>query len=138
MVWNSTSLFFDNLEYKNLFSAHTYNSGKLWLRQLMIFFLLASLFFLLAFIKRRENTNSYTRIFIFDLFLFCFIIGMEEISWGQRILGIETPESFKEINYQQETTVHNLISPTYHPLLYLTFSLLCLVFLLLQTQSMIP
>lgn len=37
-----------------------------------------------------------------------FGIG-EEISWGQRILGLETPEWFTENNYQNELNVHNLV-----------------------------
>ena len=32
----------------------------------------------------------------------------EEISWGQRIFGIETPEAFAEHNRQGETNLHNL------------------------------
>jgi hypothetical protein len=32
----------------------------------------------------------------------------EEISWGQRQLGIETPESIKELNVQGEFNLHNL------------------------------
>ena len=30
------------------------------------------------------------------------------ISWGQRIIGIATPEWFKVANYQNEITLHNL------------------------------
>ena len=37
-----------------------------------------------------------------------FIAFGEEISWGQRILGIETPESLEGINDQGETNLHNL------------------------------
>jgi hypothetical protein len=40
----------------------------------------------------------------------CVFIAGEEISWGQRILGFETSESWKEINKQNETTVHNVES----------------------------
>lgn len=32
----------------------------------------------------------------------------EEISWGQRLLGLETPESVREANLQEELNVHNL------------------------------
>ncbi len=37
-----------------------------------------------------------------------FVLAGEEISWGQRIIGIETPEALKEINEQDETTLHNV------------------------------
>ncbi|MGQ7871430.1 hypothetical protein [Sunxiuqinia sp. sy24] len=41
-------------------------------------------------------------------FLFFFAAG-EEISWGQRIFGIESSEFFLEHNKQAETNLHNLI-----------------------------
>lgn len=47
----------------------------------------------------------------FYALLFFFAAG-EEISWGQRIFGWETGETFREINKQQETNLHNLIVPT--------------------------
>lgn len=37
-----------------------------------------------------------------------FIIGMEEISWGQRVLEVETNEFFLEHNMQNEMNLHNL------------------------------
>jgi hypothetical protein len=45
----------------------------------------------------------------FGLGLFLFFAAGEEISWGQRIFGIETPEYFQQHNAQQETNLHNLI-----------------------------
>lgn len=35
-------------------------------------------------------------------------IAGEEIAWGQRIIGWETPEAFAEVNRQGETTLHNV------------------------------
>lgn len=44
-----------------------------------------------------------------------FVVGMEEISWGQTYLQWATPEKWAAINSQQETTVHNLLEqPTLH------------------------
>lgn len=37
-----------------------------------------------------------------------FFVAGEEISWGQRLFGIQTPDSIKEINLQDEITVHNI------------------------------
>ena len=37
-----------------------------------------------------------------------FLIGMEEISWGQWIFFWRSPEVFKEINSQGETNLHNI------------------------------
>ena len=42
------------------------------------------------------------------LTLFCFFGAGEEISWGQRIVGFESPEFFADNNSQQETGIHNL------------------------------
>lgn len=39
--------------------------------------------------------------------LFLFVAG-EEISWGQRLLGLQTPEAWQQINEQDETNLHNL------------------------------
>lgn len=36
-----------------------------------------------------------------------FICG-EEVAWGQRLLGLETPEELAEINKQDEITLHNI------------------------------
>lgn len=36
------------------------------------------------------------------------LLAMEEMSWGQRILGIETPEALRTANVQGEINVHNL------------------------------
>ena len=42
------------------------------------------------------------------LMLGLFFIAGEEVSWGQRLLGIETPASIAAYNTQNELTVHNL------------------------------
>ena len=38
-----------------------------------------------------------------------FVAG-EEASWGQRIFGYETPESWASVNAKDETNIHNLAS----------------------------
>ena len=44
------------------------------------------------------------------LFSIIFFFGFgEEISWGQRIFNIETPQFFVENNLQSETNIHNLM-----------------------------
>lgn len=37
-----------------------------------------------------------------------FFIAGEEIAWGQRVLGIETPPALAEVNKQGEITAHNI------------------------------
>lgn len=41
--------------------------------------------------------------------LFLFFAAGEEVSWGQRIFGIQTPEYFEKHNSQQEMNLHNLV-----------------------------
>jgi len=44
----------------------------------------------------------------FFLGLFCLGFFLEEISWGQRIFGWETPGWMSKINIQNETNIHNI------------------------------
>jgi hypothetical protein len=36
------------------------------------------------------------------------VVAGEEISWGQRVLGFDTPHELAEINSQGESTIHNV------------------------------
>jgi len=58
--------------------------------------------------SRSEQGSAAKRVWLFLGFLFLFG-AMEEISWGQRVLGIESPEWFLKHNKQGETNVHNLL-----------------------------
>ncbi|QCS48238.1 hypothetical protein FEK30_01625 [Picosynechococcus sp. PCC 11901] len=41
---------------------------------------------------------------------FCFfVVGGEEVSWGQRLFGWQLPEFFEEYNVKGELTLHNLV-----------------------------
>jgi hypothetical protein len=42
------------------------------------------------------------------LALVLVVIGMEEISWGQRLFGFATPERLAELNWQAEFNLHNV------------------------------
>lgn len=37
-----------------------------------------------------------------------FLVAMEEIAWGQQLLGFATPAALLELNAQHEVTLHNL------------------------------
>jgi hypothetical protein len=52
--------------------------------------------------KTRRN------VFLLLLALLFFFGAGEEISWGQRIFGIETPDAIDQINVQGEMNIHNL------------------------------
>ncbi|GAB4568721.1 MAG: hypothetical protein Kow0077_00060 [Anaerolineae bacterium] len=77
-----------------------------------LFFLLSGLAWLAAFFVSRTGNQigkfKTRRNYIYlALALILLFGGMEEISWGQRILGFETPE-FMEANEQEEFSIHNL------------------------------
>jgi len=57
----------------------------------------------------QDNRNPWY-LLIASLFLF---VGLEEISWGQRIFGWTTPDWFSGLNVQGETNFHNLIDNRY-------------------------
>lgn len=64
-------------------------------------------FFVFKYLKKREEKKWKVYAFLLLSLAFCFI-AFEEISWGQRILGLNTPEWIAERNAQRETTLHNL------------------------------
>lgn len=72
----------------------------LWLSSSICFITIFYIFIL--------NKKSGSAFFIFSLAILMFLAFGEEISWGQRILGVETPEFIKENNIQGEINLHNL------------------------------
>ncbi len=54
-----------------------------------------------------ENDKFLGFIYFFMMGLFLFI-GLEEISYGQRLIGFSSPDFFKDNNIQGEVTLHNL------------------------------
>ncbi len=83
------------------------------------------LLLIVAFDRRHRAGRPLHLVASFLFFLFC----MEEISWGQRIFGWQTPEALAAVNYQQETNVHNLFNPVL-TLIRSAFTLLMAVLLL--------
>ena len=61
-----------------------------------------------------------------------FVIGMEEISWGQRIFGWGTPEALAEFNYQGETNLHNVVNPWMTPIYVISNLVLGCLFLFIN------
>jgi hypothetical protein len=59
--------------------------------------------------ERRDGRRSLSLVFSALFALGLFIIGMEEISWMQRVFGIATPAAFAG-NQQQEMNLHNMHS----------------------------
>lgn len=63
---------------------------------------------ILSINKALSASVQKSKVVFMVIGILSFFVAMEEISWGQRILGIETPEKLKEINVQDETTLHNI------------------------------
>lgn len=68
----------------------------------------------LALIGHARRTQGRVRWFVALYALAFFFAAGEEISWGQRIFGIESTEFFTENNYQGETNLHNLVVGNVH------------------------
>ena len=56
-----------------------------------------------------QQGNKKLAAFYILIALFFLLIGLEEISWGQRLLGLNSPDFFKNYNSQSEITFHNLV-----------------------------
>lgn len=80
-----------------------------WVEYLTALFLFLGAIILGIHAVKAIRQNDKKQILFFTLAALVFIFGSgEEISWGQRIFGIETGEYFMENNYQGETNLHNL------------------------------
>lgn len=78
-----------------------------------IYLFVVSIMFALAFyrspIKLNFKDPAWLKRLSFLGFALLFLLAtFEEISWGQRIFGIETPNLIKGVNVQKELTIHNL------------------------------
>lgn len=68
---------------------------------------LAAGILLLAAARRLERTPWLT----VAAGLGALFVAFEEISWGQRLLGLKTPESLARLSHQPELNLHNLVHP---------------------------
>ena len=78
-----------------------------------IYFLITSILLAVIFFKLQPSTGNrwlfrLKKLALLGFALLYFVAAGEEISWGQRIFHIETPEALKQTNVQQEITIHNL------------------------------
>lgn len=80
-----------------------------WVEYLTTLFLILGAIMLgINAVKAAKQREIKPFIFFF-LSMLVFIFGAgEEISWGQRLLGVQTGDYFLENNYQGETNLHNL------------------------------
>ncbi|RLA59704.1 MAG: hypothetical protein DRR04_07770 [Gammaproteobacteria bacterium] len=74
-------------------------------------FLVASSLFAHLFWASRSTRSNY---WFLALALGLMILALEEISWGQRFMGIPTPDILRESNLQGELNLHNLSGTAMH------------------------
>lgn len=76
-------------------------------------FLGSSVIYLVLYLTDREGNrffslSTHRNVFFLLLAMAFFFAFGEEISWGQRIFGFETPEFVARINRQGEFNIHNI------------------------------
>ena len=70
---------------------------------------LAALPFALALARRLLQAQRPLLALLYGLLaLGMFLVAMEEISWGQRVFGVATPEGLAGVNEKQELNFHNI------------------------------
>ena len=78
-------------------------------------FFLTSAVFLYGFVRSKKKPfvnvfyHRLRMLLLLGFALLFFFAAGEEISWGQRIFNVATPETLKAINAQGELNVHNII-----------------------------
>ena len=58
------------------------------------------------FIDKNRNILGF---YYYLLAGFCLFIGLEELSWGQRFIGVQSPDFFENYNSKSELSLHNLV-----------------------------
>ncbi|MCL2038202.1 hypothetical protein FWG95_04370 [Candidatus Saccharibacteria bacterium] len=71
--------------------------------------------FLYKFAKKKQLLPAVASFLL--IFVLIMMAG-EELSWGQRIFGWETPADYAQINKQGETNLHNLATNLFQNTLY--------------------
>jgi hypothetical protein len=87
---------------RSSFEARANETGPFeWLTA--VFFLLAAFGFVVAALRGTAGS-----LWLWGLAAGCFLVGGEELSWGQRIFHYGTPEVLNENNVQGEANLHNI------------------------------
>ena len=110
-----------------------YRLGREWrpieLLSASLWFFSGCIFIYIFFILR-QNVNNDRNIYLIIAFLFAFIfyfVGLEEVSWFQYVLTIETPDIFAG-NMQGELNLHNFATDIVENAYYfVTFIFLILI-----------
>ena len=83
-----------------------------WLTFIML--CVSGCFSLYIAIQARLRPNSKVSLFFFVFSFICFFAALEEISWWQRILKVESPNFFLLYSDQKEINAHNVLQQWLH------------------------
>jgi hypothetical protein len=100
-------------------------------------FLLISAFLMLLTAWRLKGaswTGRHRALLAVGLAGAFFVIGMEEISWGQRIFGFETPTEYLE-NAQHEANIHNIATEAFEILYYMGATVFLVIMPFIQERT---
>lgn len=62
----------------------------------------------LAAVRFRRSGRPGLAVLMVLVALGMLVLAGEEISWGQRVLGLATPAELSSLNHQSETNIHNI------------------------------
>ncbi len=91
----------------DLYVAISREDGLFEYSQSVFYFLCVFLFMSLG-LARYRTCETLQSLVLFFFAIVCFLLSMEEISWGQRIFSLATPPSLEVLNRQHETNIHNI------------------------------
>ncbi|MFD2516188.1 hypothetical protein ACFSRY_20120 [Pontibacter locisalis] len=83
-----------------------YTAEDSYIEYFTAFILLATS--LLCFYRASATGIKLPKLFFYAAAVIFFLGFGEEMSWGQRTFGYETPDDLKEINAQKEFNLHNI------------------------------
>jgi len=72
-------------------------------------FLLSALFTFTTGQDLLKNGEKFLGYFYYLISAGFFLVSMEEISWGQKLIGLKSSDFFETYNSQAEITLHNLV-----------------------------
>jgi hypothetical protein len=105
------AVFYGYILFTDPYCFHTLYGEEKFIENATVFlFILAGLFSLWNAIRWRGQEGRWHWFYLgFGVLL--ILVAMEEMSWGQHILGTASPDFFLEHNVQQETNLHNIVLP---------------------------
>ena len=93
----------------SLFKFITYEDRLLEWSQFAVYAATVPIALAVALRLRRDGDRLGAGVFLL-LAVGAFFVAGEEISWGQRVFGVETPEDLEALNRQGEIGAHNVSS----------------------------